>query len=77
MPVALGSRIASGSLDLSSGNDGVLMLAQCILDLGQQPDEAAGGAGGAPTHDRGDQLGRIADTLGTLAQLMEFGVGIR
>ncbi len=34
-------------LDLSSGNDRVLMLAQCILDLGQQPDEAVGGAGGA------------------------------
>ena len=32
-------------LDLSSGDDRVLMLAQCILDLGQQADEAAGGAG--------------------------------
>ena len=64
------------ALDLAGGHDRVLVLAESILNLGQQPDEAAGGAVGAATHDRGDQLGRVARALGMLAQLMKWLVGI-
>ena len=69
--------IGHGVLDLLCGNDSVLVLAKGILDRGEQPNEGAGGACSPSTHDRRNQLGCIPRAFGTLAQFVEFGVGIR